>query len=91
MSWTVIYRDSAKKSLERIRKGNAKLAEQIAEKVALLASNPYPSGVTKLGGKEDYYRIQVRTFRIVYQVSKGILQVLIIEIGPRGDIYGKLR
>ncbi|MBI5638967.1 MAG: type II toxin-antitoxin system RelE/ParE family toxin [Nitrospirae bacterium] len=44
--------------------------------------------IKKLTGKlKGLYRYRLGRLRIIYQVLESELKVLIIEIGPRGDIY----
>ena len=65
---------------------------QISEKkridaaLTLLADNPIPPKAKKLSGR-DGYRIRVGDYRIIYEIQKNVLVVLIIEIGHHRDIY----
>ena len=65
---------------------------QISEKkridaaLTLLAENPIPPKSKKLNGR-DGYRIRVGDFRIIYEIQKNVLVVLIIDIGHRREIY----
>ena len=65
---------------------------QISEKkridaaLTLLAENPIPPKSKKLTGR-DGYRIRVGDFRIIYEIQKNVLVVLIIDIGHRREIY----
>jgi mRNA interferase RelE/StbE len=52
----------------------------------LLADNPIPPKAKKLSGR-DGYRIRVGDYRIIYEIQKNILVVLIIDIGHRREIY----
>jgi mRNA interferase RelE/StbE len=53
-----------------------------------LADNPRPNGVEKMKGqKESYYRIPVREWRIIYTIEDDVLLVLVVQVGPRKDIY----
>jgi mRNA-degrading endonuclease RelE of RelBE toxin-antitoxin system len=42
--------------------------------------------VKKLKGR-DGYRLRVGDWRVVYDIEAGKLVLIVIEIGPRGDIY----
>ena len=65
---------------------------QISEKkridaaLTLLADNPIPPKAKKLSGR-DGYRIRVGDYRIIYEIQKNVLVVLIIEIGHHREIY----
>ena len=54
--------------------------------LTLLAENPLPSKAKKLSAR-DGYRIRVGDFRIIYEIQKTILVVLVIDIGHRREIY----
>ena len=61
---------------------------QISEKkridaaLTLLADNPIPPKAKKLSGR-DGYRIRVGDYRIIYEIQKNLLVVLVIDIGHR--------
>jgi len=53
--------------------------------------NELPLGdVKKLQGHRLNYRLRVGDFRIIFSKNDEKLIILIIEIGPRGDIYNRL-
>ena len=43
----------------------------------------------RLQGGNDNYRLRVGNFRIVFSKDDERLTILIIEIGPCGDIYNR--
>ena len=65
---------------------------QISEKkridaaLTLLADNPIPPKAKKLSGR-DGYRIRVGDYRIIYEIQKNLLVVLVIDTGHRREIY----
>ena len=65
---------------------------QISEKkridaaLTLLADNPIPPKAKKLSGR-DGYRIRVGDYRIIYEIQKNLLVVLVIDIGHRRELY----
>lgn len=55
------------------------------------AINELPFGdVKRLQGNTDDYRLRVGSYRVVFNKDDDDLIILIIEIGPRGDVYSKL-
>ena len=54
--------------------------------LTLLAENPIPPKAKKLTGR-DGYRIRVGDYRIIYEIQKNVLVVLIIDIVHRREIY----
>ncbi len=52
--------------------------------------NELPFGdVKRLQGGSNNYRLRVGDFRIIFSKDGEKLIILVIEIGPRGDIYNK--
>lgn len=64
--------------------------KRIREKIDRLAENPRPPGVKRLQGQRDYWRIRVGDYRIVYLIEDERLQILVIRIGHRREIYRAL-
>lgn len=81
----VIYRKRALKGLARMP---AALRERAREALALLAANPDRHGldVRSLQGR-DGFRLRIGDWRLLYQVDRGRLIILVVEVGPRGEVY----
>jgi mRNA interferase RelE/StbE len=61
---------------------------RIGGKIDSLKKNPTPQGVKLLKGKgREAYRIRVGDYRILYQIEKDILTILVIKIGHRREVY----
>ena len=52
-----------------------------------LAVAPHPPGSKKLRGTDDFFRIRVGDYRVIYQVEDEQLVVLVLNVGHRSDIY----
>ena len=52
-----------------------------------LAEEPYPRGCVKLRGSEDFWRVRVGSYRIIYHVEDELLVIVIVKVGPRKDVY----
>jgi mRNA interferase RelE/StbE len=87
MAYAVIFTRSADKDLERIAPAER---GAIIRKAAALADNPRPSGVKKLTGADDLYRIRAGNYRIIYEIADRIITVTVVRIGHRKDVYRKL-
>ena len=61
--------------------------ERIRPVVTALADQPRPHGCEKLKGAEDYYRIRVGDYRVVYHVDDGELTITVTRIKHRRDVY----
>ena len=85
--FNIVFKKSAQKDLARLERN---VRQRIADAIAMLADNPYPAGSLKLSGFEDYRRIRVGSFRVVYQVRDNELIIFIIRIADRKDVYKSL-
>ncbi len=65
--------------------------QRVADQIDALKTNPRPQNCKKLKGREDFYRIRVGDYRVVYQVENEVLLILIVRIGDRKEIYEIIR
>lgn len=64
------------------------LQERLSQAMKQLAKNPRPHGYIQLKGQQgEFYRIRVGDWRIIYTIEDDILLVVVIQVGPRGDVY----
>lgn len=80
--YTVEVSDDAERALEKLPKKDVSL---ILKKMESLADTPRPRGCEKL--EDNDYRVRAGNYRIIYNVEDDTLVVLVIDIGPRKDIY----
>jgi mRNA interferase RelE/StbE len=80
----ISYTADALKTLRRIPRNTADLIRRKTQEVAADPANA--RNVKKLKGR-DGYRLRVGDWRVVYDIEAGKLVLIVIEIGPRGDIY----
>jgi mRNA interferase RelE/StbE len=60
---------------------------RVAVAIDSLAQEPRPSGVKKLKGTSDLWRIRVGDYRIVYRIDDRKHEVDISHIRHRKDVY----
>lgn len=67
----------------------AEIQGKIAEALAFLSGNPFSDllRIKKLKGASSLYRIRIADWRIVYEVRRDILVVVVIKIGHRREVY----
>lgn len=84
-----MYQVSITKAAEReLKKLTPDVQRRVAAAIKKLTADPRPSGVEKLTDQgEDFYRVRVGDFRIIYQVHDKELVVLVVAVGDRKEIY----
>ena len=81
---SIVFKKSAQKDLARF---DQRTRQRLSDAIAALAYNPYPHGSLKLSGFEDYWRVRVGSYRIVYQICDDKLIIFIVRIADRKDVY----
>jgi mRNA interferase RelE/StbE len=82
--YTVVFARSARKELENL---DPQVARRILKQVEALVAEPRPSGVVKLEGATDLWRIRVGQWRVVYRISDRDRLVDVIAVRHRSDVY----
>ena len=83
--YQIVVKPSAGREL---RKLPVHIATSIARKIDSLANNPRPEGCKKLvNNKQEFWRVRVGDYRILYAIEDEIRIVDIHHIGHRLDIY----
>lgn len=77
-----------KNAIKSLQKLSPNLVKRIKAKLELLAKNPYETNqnVKKLVNR-DGYRLRVGDWRIIYEINKDEVVILVLEIDSRGGIY----
>jgi mRNA interferase RelE/StbE len=63
--------------------------EAIARVIDGLAENPFSPGAKKLQGKKNpsFWRVRVGDYRVIYQVRKQEIVVLVVKVAHRREVY----
>jgi mRNA interferase RelE/StbE len=62
------------------------ILRRILARLAALESNPRPSDVKKLKGR-NAWRIRVGDYRVIYEIHDRELLILVITVGHRREVY----
>ena len=84
MSYKVVIPKPVQKQLSALPKNQR---DRLIADIRLLAEVPRPSGVKKLKGYENIYRIRVGDYRVIYEVKDQEMLILIISSVHRRDAY----
>ena len=82
--YVVVFARSARKELQNL---DPQVARRILKQIEALMANPRPSGVVKLEGAADLWRVRVGEWRVVYRVSDRDRLVDVIAVRHRRDVY----
>ncbi len=85
MIFQIIWSESAATELRKLDRA---VAKRIFKKVSQLGENPYHYDVTKMVG-EPYFRLRVGDYRVIFDIQKDTLRILVIKVGHRKNIYKK--
>ena len=83
MNYRVIFSRSARKQMERF---SGETETRLLAKLSALEANPRPSGCKKLK-KRDAWRVRVGDYRIIYEIHDKVLQVIVVTVGHRREVY----
>ena len=82
-SYRVVIPKSVQKELDRLPDD---VRRRILARLAQLETVPRPADVKKLKGR-DAWRIRVSDYRVIYEIQDRQLQILVITVGHRREIY----
>ncbi len=83
MRYQVIIPKSVRKELDRLPE---KIADRVLARLVELETNPRPADAKKLKGR-NAWRIRVGDYRVIYKIHGRVLQILVITVGHRREIY----
>jgi mRNA interferase RelE/StbE len=84
MSYLVIFNNHAARSFRKLPRN---IQQRLRPVINDLQEDPRPTGVEKIKGEDDIYRIRVGDYRILYEVGDKELIICIIETGHRREVY----
>ncbi|MCG2816490.1 MAG: type II toxin-antitoxin system RelE/ParE family toxin [Candidatus Aminicenantes bacterium] len=82
------------KALEDLEKINTAQQKIIKEKLLILAKNPevLKNNIKRLSGvKDEFYRLRVGSYRVIFKKEKEFFLIIIIRIGHRKEIYFSIK
>jgi mRNA interferase RelE/StbE len=84
VAYTIQFKPLALRQLGKLPRDAQK---RLAAKIEALRDNPFPPGCKKMEGVADAWRIRAGDYRVVYQMHRGILLILVLTVGDRKDVY----
>jgi mRNA interferase RelE/StbE len=83
MRYQVVLPKSVQKVMDRLPDD---IARRILTRLGGLETNPRPTDVKKLKGREAW-RIRVGDYRVIYEIHDRVLIIIVINVGHRREIY----
>jgi mRNA interferase RelE/StbE len=84
ISYQILWKQSSEKDLKKI---GPDYRDRIINAIAKLSKEPIPHNSCKLKTTENYYRIRVGRYRIIYYIDGDKNNILIYYIRHRKDAY----
>lgn len=84
MAYTIQFKPLALRQLEKLPR---EVQRRIVSKIEALRDDPFPAGCKKMEVLVDAWRIRIGEYRVVYQVHRGVLIVLVLTVGHRKNVY----
>ena len=82
--YAIVIKKSAEKEISNLP---LPIIEKLYQEFINLAQNPRPSGVKKLSGFKDLYRIHISNYRVIYSIQDNELVIHVLKVGHRKDVY----
>jgi len=82
--YEIYFKRAADRELRRLPEDAQR---RIVAEIEQLAFEPRPHGVVKPAGDDNLWRIRVGLYRVVYEIHDREIEVLVLRIGHRKDIY----
>lgn len=86
--YRIEFTKSAQKEFVKLSK---KVQDKIVDSLQLLATNPFSELIKfkKIRGADNLFRIRIGDYRVVYEIKKNVLMIIVIKVGHRKEVYRK--
>ena len=88
MSWSIRFHPAIKKDLRRL---SGEVRDLIVKKVFPVISKDPHIGEPLRGPLKGFWKYVIGEYRIAYSVDSKRKEMIILEVGPRGGFYERLR
>ena len=84
MKYRIEFSPTAESQFKKLPK---EVQIRLKHRIDILAENPFSRGVKKLSAQENFYRLRIGDYRIIFQVQGKALLILILKLGHRKNVY----
>lgn len=82
--YAVTFTNAAAKALRRL---DRPVQRRVLDAIDALGADPRPPGNKTLQGGQGLLRIRVGDYRVIYQVHDDQLEVVVVTLGHRREVY----
>ena len=87
MKYAIKFRPAVEKDIRHLPR---KELIRIKRKLEALAENLPDRATTKMKGNNNFHKVRMGDYRIIYEIHDDVLVILVVKIGHRKDIYKHL-
>lgn len=80
----VVFSTRALRFLAKVEKEDR---TRVVKKLEALQEDPFPSGIKKLKGEVDVYRLRIGDFRVLYKLIADDEVILVFRVDKRSRVY----
>jgi mRNA interferase RelE/StbE len=80
----VVFGTRALRFLSKLEKEDR---TRVFKKIEALQEDPFPSGVKKLKGETDVYRLRIGDLRVLYKLISADEVILVFRVDKRSRVY----
>jgi len=84
VAYTIQFKPLALRQFEKLPR---EAQRRLSSKIEALRDEPFQVGCKKMAALPDTWRIRAGDYRVVYQVHRGVLLVLVLTVGHRREVY----
>jgi mRNA interferase RelE/StbE len=82
--YSVTFARSARKELEKL---HPSIARRVMQRIEALETIPRPSGVIRLQGHKNLWRIRIGDYRVIYSIDDTSRNIDVSVVRHRSDAY----
>lgn len=87
MPYRILLEAKAEKNLEKLPK---EVQKRITQRILNLKDTPRPFGVTKINTANEWYRVRVGDWRILYEIDDKAKKIIVLRVRHRKEVYKNL-
>jgi len=86
MAYRIELNRQSEKAFDRLMKSQPSIGKRVAVAIDRIALDPL-AGTPLKGELKGLYKYRVGPYRIIYEIHRSILLIIVIDIGHRKEVY----